>query len=632
MVLFHPNVLYGGTVCTISNYFQMMCILQVSLAIVEASVNRLCSIVYHTKLFLRTKKWATICIVSQWTTGIILSFPTILFNDSRCSDQLWKAIYRFVMVVIIPSIICLVNNMMIFKYVHSSTNRIQTSLENAKNNAQQHQHLSRRDLHLLRHMIVMFCIFVVGWSPIYICAAINIVISITVTTRFVLIIISELSLLALITLIYSIPILLIRRFHNINNIFTANLCFATICCSICWLLNLILVYFYPNLLSYVKVCVTLNYFRTTCTLQVPLAIIQISVNRFCSVVYHTKFFFKTKQWAMICISTQWILGISISSIWPIIFHSTCEVPIWIEVYGFLLTVIIPSLSFTIINIMTFKMSTDIMFHKAEQEALLAGHGRVNQLGGVFINGRPLPDDLRRQIIEMATKGIRPCMISRQLRVSHGCVSKILSRYNETGSYKPGVSHRRQIKMNNRQFENDDDITTEESDESKNNSLNDTLPLRSNLTTRRFRSSFTSEQIDILEQFFSHTPYPDVTTRENLSHRLDIEENRLQVWFSNRRARQKKTMSTVSTYNEENTVPACLTPSTFDTKSYTMNDNMFDPMITSSPTTNYWSPVSSMPYQSTHNSYYPLTDHYYSPNMPSVYPNYPMSYSSFPSFC
>ncbi|CAF3633652.1 unnamed protein product [Adineta steineri] len=578
MVLFHPNVLYGGTVCTISNYFQMMCILQVSLAIVEASVNRLCSIVYHTKLFLRTKKWATICIVSQWTTGIILSFPTILFNDSRCSDQLWKAIYRFVMVVIIPSIICLVNNMMIFKYVHSSTNRIQTSLENAKNNAQQHQHLSRRDLHLLRHMIVMFCIFVVGWSPIYICAAINIVISITVTTRFVLIIISELSLLALI------------------------------------------------------ICVTLNYFRTTCTLQVPLAIIQISVNRFCSVVYHTKFFFKTKQWAMICISTQWILGISISSIWPIIFHSTCEVPIWIEVYGFLLTVIIPSLSFTIINIMTFKMSTDIMFHKAEQEALLAGHGRVNQLGGVFINGRPLPDDLRRQIIEMATKGIRPCMISRQLRVSHGCVSKILSRYNETGSYKPGVSHRRQIKMNNRQFENDDDITTEESDESKNNSLNDTLPLRSNLTTRRFRSSFTSEQIDILEQFFSHTPYPDVTTRENLSHRLDIEENRLQVWFSNRRARQKKTMSTVSTYNEENTVPACLTPSTFDTKSYTMNDNMFDPMITSSPTTNYWSPVSSMPYQSTHNSYYPLTDHYYSPNMPSVYPNYPMSYSSFPSFC
>jgi hypothetical protein len=77
-----------------------------------------------------------------------------------------------------------------------------------------------------------------------------------------------------------------------------------------------------------------------------------------------------------------------------------------------------------------------MYQQAEQESLLglcehfektyrtnrvyvlfsAGHGRVNQLGGVFINGRPLPDSIRRQIIEMATQGIRPCVISRQVRI------------------------------------------------------------------------------------------------------------------------------------------------------------------------------------------------------------------------
>ncbi len=43
-----------------------------------------------------------------------------------------------------------------------------------------------------------------------------------------------------------------------------------------------------------------------------------------------------------------------------------------------------------------------------------GQGRVNQLGGVFINGRPLPNHLRMKIIDMASQGIRPCVISRQV--------------------------------------------------------------------------------------------------------------------------------------------------------------------------------------------------------------------------
>lgn len=70
------------------------------------------------------------------------------------------------------------------------------------------------------------------------------------------------------------------------------------------------------------------------------------------------------------------------------------------------------------------------------------HHGINQLGGCFSNGKPLPFQIRIRILELALCGFRPCDISRQLLVSHGCVSKILARFAETGSILPGAIGKR----------------------------------------------------------------------------------------------------------------------------------------------------------------------------------------------
>ena len=51
-------------------------------------------------------------------------------------------------------------------------------------------------------------------------------------------------------------------------------------------------------------------------------------------------------------------------------------------------------------------------------------------------GKPLPRDVRIQIIQLAQMGVRPGDISQRLRVTHGCISKLLTKFYRTGSIDP----------------------------------------------------------------------------------------------------------------------------------------------------------------------------------------------------
>jgi hypothetical protein len=113
-------------------------------------------------------------------------------------------------------------------------------------------------------------------------------------------------LILIIALVYSLFILLIRRFRHRNNIFILNICLAIIGTSVYSIIYLIMGYFDPGRLYATDMCLFLFYTYNIICIGIPFSFVTFAVHRFCSIIYHTKPFFKKKRWVAICIGSQWM--------------------------------------------------------------------------------------------------------------------------------------------------------------------------------------------------------------------------------------------------------------------------------------------------------------------------------------
>ena len=117
----------------------------------------------------------------------------------------------------------------------------------------------------------------------------------------------------ILAVMYSLPIICIRRFQHRNNIFTLNVCFTIALYSLSRLVTTI-----SPLLGYTTAFLRqkwpwLYVLQVLADFGIPYTLVLVSFHRCFAIVYPLKRVFRTNRWMMACIAGQWIVVGLVSS-------------------------------------------------------------------------------------------------------------------------------------------------------------------------------------------------------------------------------------------------------------------------------------------------------------------------------
>ncbi|CAF1495470.1 unnamed protein product [Adineta steineri] len=152
-------------------YFDVLWTEASCLPIIFTQTTVVCQVLYAL-FFFQNKIWIAICISTQWIFVTLIALPTLRSSLWHCfvsGLELNYQIYVLIIIGVIPAILLIITNGIIFISARRSTQRVQPMNGDRTTTSS----FTQRDVRLLKHMVFIFAVFFCGWVPMFIIAVID---------------------------------------------------------------------------------------------------------------------------------------------------------------------------------------------------------------------------------------------------------------------------------------------------------------------------------------------------------------------------------------------------------------------------------------------------------------------------